>query len=110
MGHAGRIVNGIGGICTVLLCLTGSVIWWPGIGRWRSSLTVSWGAHFPRISWDLHSALGFWCVVFVALWGVSGIYLAIPQMFNGRVPLHNRRYSTCMASPGVRVEPGSRRN
>jgi uncharacterized iron-regulated membrane protein len=82
-GHAGRIANGIGGICTVLLCLTGAVIWWPGIRRWRSSLTVSWGAHFPRISWDLHSALGFWCLAFVSLWGVSGIYLAIPQVLNG---------------------------
>jgi uncharacterized iron-regulated membrane protein len=81
-GHAGRILNGIGGICTTLLCLTGAVIWWPGIKHWRRSLTVSWGAHFPRISWDLHSALGFWCLPFVALWGVSGIYLAIPQLFH----------------------------
>jgi uncharacterized iron-regulated membrane protein len=32
------------------------------------------GAHFARISWDLHSALGFWCFVFVLVWGVSGIY------------------------------------
>jgi uncharacterized iron-regulated membrane protein len=81
-GHAGRILNGIGGICTTLLCLTGAVIWWPGIKHWKRSLTVSWGAHFPRISWDLHSALGLWCLPFVLLWGVSGIYFAIPKLFN----------------------------
>ena len=81
-GSIGRIANGVGGICMTLLCLTGAAIWWPGIKHWRRSLTVSWSAHFPRISWDLHSALGFWCLPFVALWGVSGIYLAVPQPFN----------------------------
>jgi uncharacterized iron-regulated membrane protein len=81
-GSIGRIANGVGGICTTLLCLTGAAIWWPGIKHWRRSLTVSWSAHFPRISWDLHSALGFWCFPFVALWGVSSIYLAVPQPFN----------------------------
>jgi uncharacterized iron-regulated membrane protein len=81
-GHTGRILNGIGGICTTLLCGTGAVIWWPGIKFWRRSMTVSWGAHFARISWDLHSALGFWCLPLVSLWSVSGIYLAVPQVFN----------------------------
>lgn len=39
-GSSGRIVNGIGGACLVALCLTGAVIWWPGIKNWRRSLTV----------------------------------------------------------------------
>lgn len=81
-GDIGRVVNGVGGICTTLLCLTGAVIWWPGIKHWRRSLTVSWRSHFARISWDLHSALGFWCFPFVLLWGISGIYLSLPQAFN----------------------------
>jgi len=81
-GDIGRTVNGIGGACATLLCVTGAVIWWPGIEHWRRSLTVSWRAHFPRISWDLHSALGFWCLPFVLLWGISGIYLSLPHTFN----------------------------
>ena len=81
-GDIGRIVNGIGGICTTLLCLTGAIIWWPGVKHWRRSLTVSWGARFPRISWDLHSALGLWRLPFVLLWGISGIYFSLPQAFN----------------------------
>jgi uncharacterized iron-regulated membrane protein len=32
--------------------------------------------------WDLHSALGFWCFLFVLLWGISGSYFAFPQAFN----------------------------
>lgn len=81
-GATGRTVNGIGGASLTLLCLTGAIIWWPGVKHWRRSLTVSWGAHFPRINWDVHSALGFWCFFFVLLWGVSGVYFAFPHWFD----------------------------
>jgi len=43
---------------------------------------VNWRAHFARISWDLHSALGFWCFFFVLVWGVSGIYFSFPHLFD----------------------------
>ena len=81
-GSTGRLVNGIGGVCLTLLCLTGAIIWWPGVRNWRRSLRVSWGPNFPRINWDLHSALGFWCFVFILMWGISGIYFSFPQAFN----------------------------
>jgi len=32
--------------------------------------------------WDLHSALGFWCFVFVLAWGISGAYFGFPSWFN----------------------------
>lgn len=81
-GSTGRLVNGAGAVCLTALCLTGAIIWWPGVKNWRRSLTVSWGAHFARISWDLHSALGFWCFPFLLLWGISGIYFAFPHLFD----------------------------
>jgi len=81
-GATGRVVNGVGGVSLTLLCLTGATIWWPGVKHWRRSLTVGWEAHFARINWDLHSALGFWCFLFVLLWGVSGIYFAFPRWFD----------------------------
>jgi uncharacterized iron-regulated membrane protein len=89
-GATGRMVNGIGALSLTLLCLTGAVIWWPGVKHWRRSLAVSWEAHFPRISWDLHSALGFWCFLFVLLWGVSGIYFAFPRWFDALLVLDPR--------------------
>ena len=81
-GATGRFVNGLGAICVTSLCLTGAIIWWPGIKNWRRSLTVNWRAHFARISWDLHSALGFWCFFFVLVWGISGICLCFPGVLN----------------------------
>jgi hypothetical protein len=81
-GQAGRVVNGFGAICLAILCLTGAIIWWPGIKHWRRSMTVKWRSHFGRFSWDVHSALGFWFFFFILMWGVSAIYFAFPQPFN----------------------------
>jgi uncharacterized iron-regulated membrane protein len=80
-GSTGRVGNGIGAIGLTLLCVTGAVIWWPGIPHWRRSLTVDWRASFARINWDLHSAAGFWCFFFVLMWAVSGMYLVFQDRF-----------------------------
>lgn len=85
-GRTGRLVNGIGSCFVTLLALTGAVIWWPGVKNWRRSTTISWKAHFPRLNWDLHSAIGFWCWLFVFVWGISGIYFCFPALsFNPRI-------------------------
>jgi uncharacterized iron-regulated membrane protein len=82
MGPAGRVINAIGALALIALCATGAVIWWPGRAHWRRSLKIEWRANFPRISWDTHSALGFWLLLFVLMWGVSGLYLSRPQFFD----------------------------
>lgn len=79
-GSAGRFVNGISGISLMFLCVTGAIIWWPGVKHWRRSIEVNWRANFPRLNWDMHSALGFWLFPMLLLWGLSGTYLAIPQV------------------------------
>jgi uncharacterized iron-regulated membrane protein len=81
-GSQGHVLNGIGAFSLIVLCLTGAVIWWPGRAYWRRSLTVDWSARFPRLNWDVHSAFGFWFVAFVTMWGVSGLYLSQPDLFN----------------------------
>jgi uncharacterized iron-regulated membrane protein len=81
-GGTGRLVNGIGAVTLVLLCLTGAVIWWPGLAHWRRSLTVEWRASFARVNWDVHSAFGFWSFLFVLEWGLSGAYLTYPNQFS----------------------------
>jgi uncharacterized iron-regulated membrane protein len=81
-GQIGSVANGIGASLLTVLCLTGAIIWWPGIKNWRRSLTVNWRANLGRISWDLHSAVGFWCYIFILIWSVSGIYFSFPRPFN----------------------------
>ena len=62
-GRTGRLVNGVGALCLVAMCLTGAVIWWPGRANWRRSLKVDFTRQWKRVNWDLHSAVGFWSVV-----------------------------------------------
>jgi len=84
-GETGRRVNAVGGLLVILLGLTGTVIWWPGIKSWRRSLTIVWNTSWKQVNWHLHSALGFWSVAFILMWGVTGLYLSFPQPFSALV-------------------------
>ena len=64
-----------------VLCLTGALVWWPGVTRWRRGLGVKWNSPWRRVTWDLHSATGFWLFLFILMWGVSGFYLGVPEPF-----------------------------
>jgi uncharacterized iron-regulated membrane protein len=77
----GRIVNGAGAAAMLTLTLTGISIWWPGIRTWRRSLILSRAAGWKRLNWQLHSMIGFWTVGFILLFGLSGLYLCIPERF-----------------------------
>ena len=84
-GTTGRRINGIGAFSFIVLAVTGTVIWWPGIRSWRRSLVFDLRANWRRLNWSLHSAFGFWFVPFVLIWGVSGVYLSFPAVFQGIV-------------------------
>ena len=81
----GQFWNGIGSIVVTVTCLTGLVVWWPGITRWKRSLIFKWSSGWRRFNWDMHSAAGFWLFLFLLMWAVSGIYLAIPEPFTRTV-------------------------
>ena len=78
-GSTGGTVNGMGGAALALLCATGIVIWWPGIKTWQRAVRVQWAARWVRINYDLHSAIGFWTLLLVAMWGATGAFFIFPQ-------------------------------
>ena len=80
-GETGRSVNGIGAVLMTVLSVTGIIIWWPGLQNWRRSLLVDFRANWRRLNWSLHSAVGFWTVAFIFIWGFTGIYLCFPEPF-----------------------------
>jgi uncharacterized iron-regulated membrane protein len=80
-GSTGRLVNGVGAIFLLAMCLTGLVIWWPGRSNWTRSLTVDVRRQWKRVNWDLHSAVGFWTVAFITMWAATGIYFVFPTPF-----------------------------
>jgi uncharacterized iron-regulated membrane protein len=81
-GLTGRTLNGIGAFLLVLLACTGTIIWWPGIKNWRRSISIERRARLARFNWDLHSAIGFWCSLFVLIWGISGFCLCFPGVLD----------------------------
>jgi uncharacterized iron-regulated membrane protein len=85
LAQTGRAINAVGGIFTLLLGLTGAIIWWAGIDTWRRSISFRWKTNPKGLNWTLHSALGFWTFAFFFMWAISGIYLSIPEKFNAAV-------------------------
>jgi uncharacterized iron-regulated membrane protein len=80
-GTKGRFVNGLGAVFLTLLCLTGAVLWWPGVEKWKRSLIFNPRSNWKRLNWDLHSAVGFWSFSLVFMWAFTGIYLVFPAPF-----------------------------
>ncbi len=81
-GAKGAQWNGAGGALLFVMAGSGIVIWWPGRKNWKRALKVKWNARWKRLNWDLHSAFGFWSLLFVAMWGLSGAYFIFPGPFN----------------------------
>ncbi len=78
-GTTGRAVNGVGAFALLAVAVTGLAIWWPGVKTWRLSLTLQRGVGWKRLTWNLHSTIGFWSLGFMLVFAVSGIYLCFPQ-------------------------------
>jgi uncharacterized iron-regulated membrane protein len=81
LGSDGMMANAIGGFLTAGVCLTGLVIWWPGMAKWRRAVAIRGGVGWKRLIFDLHSAVGFWTFALVLMWGVTGGYFVFPQPF-----------------------------
>ena len=81
----GTRVNGGLSLLFTLIVLTGAVVWWPGVARWKRGLSVKVTSGWKRFNWDLHSALGFWTLAFMMMWGVSGWYLGMPDLLTDLV-------------------------
>jgi uncharacterized iron-regulated membrane protein len=84
-GRIGRQINAVGGILWSLLALTGIIVWWQGIQNWKRGLLVRLKSGWRRFNWDLHSAFGFWTLSLVLMWGLTGVFAAIPDPFRAAV-------------------------
>lgn len=103
IGVTGRQVNGVLAGLLLLVNLTGTIVWWPGIRIWTRALTVDFARGWRRVNFDLHRAIGFWTLAIVSFWGLSGIYFGWSretlQLVDRISPVVSAR------PPVVRVEP-----
>lgn len=77
-GETGLLISGWMAVGLFLLCVTGLVLWWPGVQRWTVALLLKRRSSWLRVNWDLHTVIGFWTsVAFIAVI-VTGIDFAFP--------------------------------
>ena len=74
-GSTGETINGIGAIGLMLMCITGIIVWWPGLKNWTRGIKINLRANWKRINFDLHSAIGFWTLLILFMWAFTGFYL-----------------------------------
>ena len=49
--------NGLLSAVFTVLVLSGLVVWWPGVSRWKRSLVFKWSSGWRRLNWD-HADVG----------------------------------------------------
>lgn len=80
-GESGERVMGVVGLLTLLLVLSGVVVWWPGLRRWWEAFLVRRRAGWKRVNFDLHRAGGIWSALFLAVTAATGAGLIFHDAF-----------------------------
>ncbi|NRR31151.1 PepSY domain-containing protein [Oxalobacteraceae bacterium] len=80
-GEVGKVVVAITGVSLLLSLVTGMILWWPRMARSAilHALKVRHGGSWPRFSFQLHRAGGFFAAPVLLVSAVSGIYFNMPQ-------------------------------
>ncbi|RJG11596.1 PepSY-associated TM helix domain-containing protein [Massilia cavernae] len=79
-GEAGKVVIALTGVSLLLVTLTGLYLWWPrmALGAIAKALTVRHGGNWPRFSFQLHRAGGFFAAPVLLVIAFSGIHFNMP--------------------------------
>lgn len=80
-GSAGRTANGFGAATLLLMALTGLIVWFRGMGNWRSGYRFRLTGKKRTVVWSFHSTLGAWAFPLLLIWGTSGMSFAFPATF-----------------------------
>jgi uncharacterized iron-regulated membrane protein len=72
-GNIGVIIMGIVALVTVILSLTG-IILWPGWRKLAAGFKIKWNAHLKRRNFDLHKVAGIITAIFLAAIGFTGFW------------------------------------
>jgi uncharacterized iron-regulated membrane protein len=77
-GEQGLVVSGWMALGLLLLCVSGLVLWWPGVQRWAAALRFKRTSNWRRLNWDLHTVVGFWSTAAFLVVILTGLDFAFP--------------------------------
>ncbi|WP_229429109.1 PepSY domain-containing protein [Massilia sp. ST3] len=80
-GDAGKLVIAVQGVALFLLTLTGIVVWWPKLtlSAFWNAITVRHGGNWPKFSFQLHRAAGFYTAPVLLVLALTGVYFNMPD-------------------------------
>src|SRR5665213_2235212 len=107
LGPHGLVVNAIAGFLTAAVCVTGLIVWWPGIRRWKRAMIVRPAVGWKRLNFDLHSFVGFWTFLILFMWAVTGGYFVYPEPFRVVINVFTPIYPPRAATPTGAVRAGA---
>ncbi|MCA1856499.1 PepSY domain-containing protein [Massilia oculi] len=113
-GDAGKLVIAVQGVALMLLCLSGIVVWWPKptLAAFWHAVTVRRGGNWPKFSFQLHRAAGFWVAPVLLVLGFSGVYFNAPEWLTPAIraaaPLaENVKVTNASPNDGPRIDAGA---
>jgi uncharacterized iron-regulated membrane protein len=79
-GDRGEFLNGFVGLATLVLGLTGLIVWWPGASHWLFGFRYAWRTGWKRQNYDLHKVVGFYSSLAVMIIALSGMTYSFPRL------------------------------
>jgi uncharacterized iron-regulated membrane protein len=69
----GKVIIGITTLCSILILISGIVIWWPKSKKMlKSRLSIHFNKGWKRFVYDSHVSLGIYTVIFLLLMALTG--------------------------------------
>lgn len=81
LGSTGMFLNGFVGLSALMLSVTGLIVWWPGLPRWRSGFTYLRGGRWQRQNYDWHKLIGFYSSAAIFIVSFTGMYFSFPALY-----------------------------
>lgn len=106
-GDAGTLIMGVVALLTLLLSLTGIVLW-PGWRKLIAGFKIKWhGAHIKRTNFDIHKVAGIVTAIFLAFIGLTGFAWNVPQA-KVTEAIHAATFTPKPADPVSKPIPGQK--
>ncbi|GAB19261.1 hypothetical protein GOEFS_077_00530 [Gordonia effusa NBRC 100432] len=76
----GGLILALTGLLAVFLAISGLIIWYPGLKRWRHGFRVRLGKGRYARDVDLHNVIGLVAVIPLLIWGLTGMNFEVPAV------------------------------
>lgn len=76
----GGMILAVSGLVLLFLCISGIVLWWPGIRRMARGFRVRRGKGAYKFNYDLHNVIGIAVLPLLAMWAIAGAGFELKQV------------------------------